>query len=169
MLQHIQYELIQDLYKKLSLYKNNTFEKDHIYDFKNNDAQIVSKILIKSKLNFQLDKETINSFLSGKRKVKNLSTNDEINIQSSLTLDELENFSLIWFVNDKARVPYSYKNEDNLTIQKTVNDLSSLIYGLNDYERSELQITKDELLQISKNFDSLDYLESRFVQYPCFF
>lgn len=162
MLQHIQYELIQDLYKKLSLYKNNTFEKDHIYDFKNNDAQIVSKILIKSKLNFQLDKETINSFLSGKRKVKNLSTNDEINIQSSLTLDELENFSLIWFVNDKARVPYSYKNEDNLTIQKTVNDLSSLIYGLNDYERSELQITKDELLQISKNFDSLDYLESRY-------
>ena len=95
MLQHIQYELIQDLYKKLYLYKNNTFEKDHIYDFKNNDAQIVSKILIKSKLNFQLDKETINSFLSGKRKVKNLSTNDEINIQSSVTLDELENFSLI--------------------------------------------------------------------------
>lgn len=70
MLQHIQYELIQDLYKKLYLYKNNTFEKDHIYDFKNNDAQIVSKILIKSKLNFQLDKETINSFLSGKKSKK---------------------------------------------------------------------------------------------------
>lgn len=158
----MQYQLIQDLYKKLSLYKNNTFEKEYIYDFQNDDAQIASKILTKSKLNFKLDKNTISSFLGGKRKVKNLSTDDEINIQSSLTVNELEKLSLIWFVNDKARVPYSYKNQDNLVVHKTINDLSAVIYGLNDYERSELQITKEQTLQIVKDLDSLNYLESRY-------
>ena len=46
MLQHIQYELIQDLYKKLSLYKNKVFEKEYIYDFKNGNAQIALKFFI---------------------------------------------------------------------------------------------------------------------------
>lgn len=162
MLQHNQYELIYDLEKKISLYKNHNLCKDAIYDFKNKKVEIVSKILIKSKLNFTLDRNTINAFLSGKQKVKLLSTNDELNIQSSVTIEELENLSLIWFINNKARVPYSYENQDNLTIHDTVNNLSSLIYGLNNYERSELQVTKNQILQIIEDLNSVGYLDYKY-------
>ncbi|RXJ79512.1 hypothetical protein, partial [Arcobacter sp. F2176] len=146
MLHNYQYELINDLYKKLSLYKNNSFEKDIPYTFKNLKAQKLSNILLHSKLNFKLDSETIDLFLKGKKKIRKLSSGKELSIKSSLTREELEKESLLWFIDGKARVPYSYNDQENIEIFKTINNLSSLIYGKDDFQRSELVVTIDKIL-----------------------
>lgn len=157
MLEHHQYELINDLHKKLSLYKDKNFVKNVPYTFKDSKAQIFSNLLLHSKLNFKLDVETINLFLKGKKKVNKLSSNGYVSIKSSISIEELEKQSLLWFIDGKARVPYSYKeDENNSEIFKTVNNLSSLIYGKDDFERSELIIEKDK---ISYNIIDIELFE----------
>lgn len=158
MLHNYQYELINDLYKKLSLYKNNSFEKDIPYTFKNLKAQKLSNILLHSKLNFKLDSETIDLFLKGKKKIRKLSSGKELSIKSSLTREELEKESLLWFIDGKARVPYSYNDQENIEIFKTINNLSSLIYGKDDFERSELVVTIDKILHNEEEINILEQL-----------
>jgi hypothetical protein len=170
MISHTQYSLIHDLVQKISLYHNDNSVSEKTYSFNSLEAQNASHLLNVSSLNFTFDRDTVISYLQGERKVKLLSTEEEVSIQSSVTIERLEELLLIRFIDGKAKVQSIRKSLDEFDdeereIAEAINNLSSIACGQNDFERSELRVSEAKIREIILTLEPSEYIEKRGNEY----
>lgn len=141
--------LLQDL-------ETNFFGKSHYnqnkqkYDFKNQRSQKIAQFLLHSQLNYEISELLIQELLEGKRKIRLKDSVEEASIASNFSIQDLKQKNLLWILDGKIQVPYSYENEDDLELEQTIQNLANIIYSKGKYEPSKLQISKTTASQLSK-------------------
>lgn len=120
------------------------------YDFKNQRSQKIAQFLLHSQLNYEISELLIQELLEGKRKIRLKDSTEEISIASNFSIQDLKQKNLLWILDGKIQVPYSYENEDNPELEQTIQNLADIIYSKGKYEPSKLQISKTNASQISK-------------------
>lgn len=120
------------------------------YDFKNQQSQEIAQFLLHSQLNYEISELLIQELLEGKRKIRLKDSAEEVSIASNFSIQDLKQKNLLWILDGKIQVPYSYENEDNPELEQTIQNLADIIYSKGKYEPSKLQISKTNASQLSK-------------------
>jgi len=148
---HNNYELCIDLAKKISIYKNISHREKEI-STSDNDALLIVKLLMKSKLKYpKLNRDFVKTLLSGEEPW--IVNGQKEYIKSPVDINELEEYFLVRFINNQLIHPIYISNIDQFSGKlrkqlEAVMFLYNIASGMEDFEKNYLYIHKEEAISL---------------------